>query len=753
MRNKNTPRWQMSDLPFSILVLFILLFFTYGIMFKAPYSGFSFNNNNAQVVEIQTIPDQGPSLQVGDVLIKIGPVLWTDYKNNARAAFFENNKAGDIVDIIVRRNGIEMTIPWRFTGFTQAGFKGRFFNIWILAYIFWFFGSLAQLLIRPKDRRWWLFIAANYLTACWLIFGSLSGWHIWESSILLHAFTWLMLPVYLHLHWVFPHPLNELPKTAWILFHAAGVLFALAEAAQLLPRNYYALAFLITLLGSIALEVLHFIKQKDQRSDIRLLAISTFIAFVPSIALGFFIAAGKSPDAGPAAFLALPFMPLAYFYIIYRRQLGGLEMRVNRFISLYAFLILFGTVISMLVIPVTRLAVKPETWIFFGITAILFTALIAITGFPIFQAFVEKRLFGVKLPYQNLQEAYSNRITASASIAGLLQLLDDEVFPSLLVRQFAFIQVLNGNLKVLLAKNVPAEILPAEDRISQMFERSGTSIASFSTADEWVRLILPLKAGDTFIGFWLLGRRDPDDHYPQAELPILQSLANQTAIALSNILQTERLQKLYEDDISRNEKNRHKLALDLHDSVLNQLAVLRLSVDDAHVSKNFQDAYDEVTRRLREIVTDLRPPMLGYGLKLAIEALADNLMERSKDTVNIATNLQSDDEVRYKENIEQHIFRIVQEACENAMRHGHAANINISGSLDPHQIILKINDDGAGFENSGHLELDSLLANNHFGLAGIVERIHLIGGEIGIHSAPQAGATIHVTWNYDPEQS
>jgi len=37
-----------------------------------------------------------------------------------------------------------------------------------------------------------------------------------------------------------------------------------------------------------------------------------------------------------------------------------------------------------------------------------------------------------------------------------------------------------------------------------------------------------------------------------------------------------------------------------------------------------------VTRRLREIVTDLRPPMLSYGLKLAIEELADNLMERSK---------------------------------------------------------------------------------------------------------------------------
>jgi signal transduction histidine kinase len=222
---------------------------------------------------------------------------------------------------------------------------------------------------------------------------------------------------------------------------------------------------------------------------------------------------------------------------------------------------------------------------------------------------------------------------------------------------------------------------------------------------------------------------------------------------LSNILQTKRLQKLYEDDINRNEKNRLRLALDLHDSVLNQLAVLRLSVDDTHVSPNFQGAYEEVTRRLREIVTDLRPPMLSYGLKPAIEALADNLMERSKDTVNVVTDLQMEDEIRYAENVEQHLYRITQEACENAMRHAKAANIRVSGLLDPQRITLKIEDDGTGFDMGHQLELDTLLANNHFGLAGIVERVHLIDGEINIRSTRQTGTMIQITWNNTPKES
>ena len=752
--HKNLPhRWQVTELSFSALVLFILIWFTYGILFKAPYSGFNFNASKGQVTDIFTRPKQGPSLQSGDILIQIGPVSWADYKRDARLSFFKNSKPGEIVNIVVMRHSTRLTIPWEFPGFNQAEFNLRFFNMWGLPYIFWFFGTAVQLLIRPKDERWRLFIITNYLTGLWLIFGSLSAWHLWESSILLHAVTWLLLPVYLHWHWVFPRPLKELPKAAWYLFYAVCFSFAMAEVAQFLPRSLYALVFLITLLGSVILEGIHFVRQADQRRVVILLAISIFIAFVPTIGLGFLVMTGTAPYIGPAALFALPFMPLAYFYVIYRRQLGGMEVRLNRIISIYAFLILFGTLIAMLVIPIANLDIKSEAWILLGIVFILFTAYGPIIGFPAFQAFVDQRFLGIKLPYENLQETYSNRITSSTSISDLLQLLNDEVFPSLLVRQFAFMHAANGGLKALLTKNVTASQLPNENDINNLASQAGIYIPAFLSSDEWIRLILPLKIGDNLIGFWLFGRRDPDDLYPQAELPILQSLANQTAIALSNILQTERLRKLYEDDIKRNEKSRLQLALDLHDSVLNQLAILRLSVDDTHVSPNFQGAYDEVTRRLREIVTDLRPPMLSYGLKLAIEELADNLMERSKDTVNVMTDLQTEGEARYAENIEQHLYRIVQEACENAIRHSNDANIRVSGQLNPQKIILKIEDDGTGFDIGAQLELDTLLANNHFGLAGIVERAHLIGAQINIHSTPQTGTIIQVRWVDNPEES
>jgi len=263
-----------------------------------------------------------------------------------------------------------------------------------------------------------------------------------------------------------------------------------------------------------------------------------------------------------------------------------------------------------------------------------------------------------------------------------------------------------------------------------------------------MRLILPLKVGDSFIGFWLLGRRDPDDNYPQAELPILQSLANQTAIALSNILHAEQLRKMYQSDIERYEKERMSLALELHDSVLNELAVLRTNLNEPNLSPKFQTSYEEITHRLREIVSDLRPPMLMYGLIPAITELADNLMERNGDRIKIKVDIQTGEE-RLPQNIEQHLFRITQEACQNALRHAQANNITVAGALTSQGIDFIIEDDGTGFEPQ--LDLSSLVANNHFGLAGMIERAHLIGAEISIQPSPNTGTKIHITWKNDSE--
>ena len=741
---KNTHHyWHIKDVPISLLVLVFLLWYTYGIFVHVPYTGFYFNPADGKVFEMYV--SGGTILQEGDTLLKIGEITLDEYREDRRQALFPNNVyQGTIVPITILRNGVESTVNWTIPGFTLEEFLGRFFNIWWLAYFFWFLGSITEIFIRPREMRWRLLIAFNHLTGLWLMMGSLSAWQMWESSILLHAVTWLILPVYLHLHWIFPKPLASMPKPAGILLYAVSILMAIMELFQFLPKYFYAMALLAALVGSILLQISHFILRSEQRKQIGILAIATLLAALPSIAISISKVSGVVSQIGPLALLALPFSPLTYFYLIFRAQLGGLEMRAHRIISMYSYLIITGSILIFLFAISLKLS-GPTSILMMVIIPVLASA-VSIPAYPAFQAFVEKRFLGIKLPYQNLQETYSNRIAVNTSISGLLQLLKEEVFSSLLIRQFAVMQVFNGKLKTLLIENIASEQLPHENDLNLIASQAGIYLPHISPDSGWIRLILPLKAGDSFIGFWLLGRRDPDDHYSQAEIPILQSIANQTAIALSNILHAEQVRKLFELDVERYEKERLTLALDLHDSVLNQLAVFRNNLGETAISPRLQSSYEEITRRLREIVSELRPPMLMYGLKPAIIELADNLMDRSGDKVKIKVDLEVSGE-RIPERIEQHLIRIVQEACENSLRHAEANSIFIYGSLTSEKVDLNIQDDGKGFDADSKLELDNLLANHHFGLSGMTERAALIGAKIKIHSGPHTGTRIHLTWS------
>jgi signal transduction histidine kinase len=748
---KDSLRYQAPiEVLFSFAVLAVLLAYMYASFFEVPYCGFYFNPYDGEILDVYFDDGVSEALLEGDVLEQVGQISWESYQMDTSLVLFEGVQPNQIVDIIVKREGLTLTIPWRFPGFNQREFIARLINIWWLGFIFWFFGMTIQLFVRPKDVRWRLFIAANYLTGLWLIFGSLSAKHVWGSSMLLHATTWLALPVYLQLHWIFPKPLGRMPRIVLPILYLLGFALAVAELMQILPRALYALGFLLTLLGSIILLVLHFIRQPAQRREVTQLAIAMLAALIPSILLSIVGIFGNVSASSPLALLFLPIMPGAYFYIAFRRQLGGLELRANRIISVYLFLILVGIFLLLFIPPANLLLISPEATTIVTMTIAICIVCVGILAFPKFQAFVEQRLLGVKLPFQNLQERYSERITTSASLEDLLQLLKDELVPSLFLRQFVFVHLVEGSPRILLTVGINKEKVPGEQNIAGLIQRVGTDRFYLSSNQDraypWVQLILPLKVGENLIGIWLLGRRDPDDIYPQAEIPILQSLANQTAIALSNILQAENLRSMYETNIDRYEQEKLRLAHDLHDRVLNDMAALLISGDAPILSPKFQQAYDALTERLREIVNDLRPPMLNFGLKLALEDFVENLRERSPNSIEIKVELKADSEWRYPEIVETNAYRIVQQACENSLRHAHAKKIIVFGALYHDRFEVKVVDDGIGLDPEISLRRNDLLASRHFGLVGMLERANSIGAELNIASQPNQGTRIQLLW-------
>ena len=731
------------------VVLAILLGYSYGKISQHRYGmWWSSNGTIARLF----VNEREPTLHLGDVLMRVDSVDFQAFQDDLSTPLFNGVRAGTVVPITVRRGEQVVTVPWILPGSNAGEIQDQLFSEWFLAYFFWIAGTLTLLVIRPKDERWFVLAAFNFLTAIWLITSSgLSAFHIWYSALVLRATVWISLPVYLHLHWVFPQPLGRLSRVLVWCGYVVCFGLALAQCLQILPAKLFYLVFALALVGSLILLILHYLRQPFMRRDLRLIVIGGMLAIVPTLLLAVTtMFAGSTPRVAKLALLSLPVLPFAYMYAAYRRQLGGLEARVNRLISVYAFLILLGVFVVPLLVFVDRLPVFSEnqTLIASVIASTTVTA-VSLWGYPIFQSYVERHWLGISLPSKELQRTYSSQITRSNSFTNLTRLLHEEILPSLLVRQFVCLIQDNGSTRIILRSGVTEEEVPIKPLLVLLRPMAKMHPGQRVFQDSrysWVRQVLPLRAQDEVLGFWLFGQRDPDDVYSTVEIPMLQTLADQCAIALSNIMQTERLRGMYQADINRYEQERLSLARNLHDSVLSELAGMLMNADMNALPKSFQEGYQTLTQRLREIVSDLRPPMLNYGLKPAIEELADSLMERSNDAVSIIVEIESS-EVRYPLEIEQHLFRIVQEACENALRHSHSKKVTVSGLLQTDSVELSVIDDGDGFTiGNENIALDDLLREKHFGLAGMLERAELIHAEIRLVSAPGKGTRVNIRW-------
>jgi two-component system sensor histidine kinase DegS len=119
-------------------------------------------------------------------------------------------------------------------------------------------------------------------------------------------------------------------------------------------------------------------------------------------------------------------------------------------------------------------------------------------------------------------------------------------------------------------------------------------------------------------------------------------------------------------------------------------------------------------------------------------------MERAVD-VEIIMDIPPS-ELRYDPKVEEHLYRIVQQAGENALRHAHAKTIRFVGKLEPKRITLIIEDDGIGLAGEDQLDFDRTIANKHFGMVGMFERAALIGADLQIKSVPGQGTRVSIDW-------
>jgi signal transduction histidine kinase len=749
------------ELSLSIIFLAILVPYTIVQFFVRPYMGFDLLAPNGVVAAVYINPNNYPAPRVGDELIQAGSLSWQEFNNSDTIVLFEGYRAGDIVPLTLLRDGEIIHINWTAPGTNRAELLARLFSAWWIPYLFWLAGTATLLLVRPKDRRVWLLALFNFSTAIWFVTGFISQSRVWDSLIYYRIAVWLNLPLTLHFNWEFPKPFRQIPRGYLILLYGIGIGMVIASKFVPIVRSRTLIGLVLAAVGGLLLMVFHFVLQPEERSELKFLIFALTLAISPALILTF----ARLRNTNFIAFETLGewtllLIPVSFFYLVYRRQLGDLELRANRALTVLAFSALMLSTTFSAVFLINRSRQMNDLSLMQGLIAIIIAVLIGVLFFPIFQRWFEHRILGIPLPPTRLVELYTSRIATSMEIDQLSRLLKDEIFPSLQIREAAVLSLPPANaeernqLTQILALGVRSKDLPnyqqAQALLSQPgYWRSPSNNGSSDYPCPWAKIVIPVRVSGINIAIGLLGRRDPDDLYPANEIPTLETLLHQTGLAIVNIRQAARLRALYQHNLERQEVNRDYLVRQLEAKVLEQLGVLAMHLDERSASQPIQRYFQNSVQRTRELIGGIRPNTLNIGLSNALEELIDEFSTQAANIkpkpVNIFFHLEPSS-IRYPDEVELHIYRIVQQACQNALKHAQPESITIVGELEEGSIHLTVRDDGVGFTLGKHPDLSWFLMNKHYGLAGMYERAALIDAMLKIQSTPYPGTKVEITW-------
>jgi signal transduction histidine kinase len=213
----------------------------------------------------------------------------------------------------------------------------------------------------------------------------------------------------------------------------------------------------------------------------------------------------------------------------------------------------------------------------------------------------------------------------------------------------------------------------------------------------------------------------------------------------------ETRQRLLAMALSAQENERGRIARDLHDSIGQGLTCLLVglrAIEESSNDSQVQSQARELRRlggethdEIRRLARGLRPAVLDdAGLIPALERFFDDV--RSIQGTEVLLELSCPDSSRLPTDVETSLYRIAQEAVNNAVRHGAASRIRAELQCDARRVKLIVEDNGCGFDmNTEQAASDS---DPSFGLSSIRERAWLVGGQATVQSSPGSGSRLTI---------
>ena len=254
-------------------------------------------------------------------------------------------------------------------------------------------------------------------------------------------------------------------------------------------------------------------------------------------------------------------------------------------------------------------------------------------------------------------------------------------------------------------------------------------------------IYVPLVARGQAIGVIAVhDKLGADARFSNEDLRLAEIFAARAAVAvsLSERVARDTLRRVVEAQ----ELERRRLARELHDetgqaltSILLGVKAIRASGDPAEAERAEADVRAQVVQALQDVralAVELRPSALDdFGLVPALERLAETFQARS----GLETLVQANLDGRLPPEIETVLYRVVQEALTNIVKHAGAEHVSIVVRSRDKSVAATIDDDGRGFASED-------VRTEALGLLGMRERLALVGGTLEVESSRESGTTI-----------
>lgn len=504
-------------------------------------------------------------------------------------------------------------------------------------------------------------------------------------------------------------------------------------------------------------------KQREERHMILLVTLSVFVGVIPFCFLSLLPGAlGLHYIVPPEiSILSLGLLPIGLGAAVLTRRFFGVSRLIRRsMISMIVWVALLS--IYVLVFQIGRLEIiqgPSHLPVNFDITLL---EVITVAGtFPVMQGLlrrsIESLLFHDVYDYAAILQQIGSEIVYLRSI--------ESIAGHALQRIGTTLDLHWSELSVGIGAKAPLKYRWGKPPFAFEPQRPGKGLFGTKRSNGSVDspgFAVPLIADGQDIGLLRIGPKEHDIELLPHDRTLVTTVAPLLATAIQNAVLITRL----EEQVSELEKNRQELralsleligvqeeerrriALDLHDDALQRAILLardlqqdeRAEQQGSHRQRR-QEAVQEIIVSLRSVCNGLRPPALDdLGLVGGVKYLISDVCARS--TLEVSLVVEADDQGsfgRLDPQLEVDLYRIVQEALNNCMKHAHASCACVSFRQSLHSVRLCVVDDGLGCRRSRESSSDQ----QHLGLVGFRERLRPWNGRVSI--GPSAGGGTQVT--------